>query len=173
MGLFHSDLLRMVTFIFCIYGASLGFMYLIYLSFSGWEFIATPMACVKLGQTYLNRICTLVKRSPLHIEESSSNPEMQGGCLLHCLLYSAQQDVHKLWNRALERVQAGMGNVSGETSGHGPEERAAERSVSAWTPEAAAHFRKTKLIISNQPNHTSNHSYELLLSTIDSHSSFL
>lgn len=115
MGLYHSDLLRMVTFIFCIYGASLGFMYLIYLSFSGREFIATPMACVKLGQTYLNRICTVVKRSPLHIEESSCNPEMQGCCLLHGLLYSAQQDVHELQYRALERGQAGVGNVSGET----------------------------------------------------------
>lgn len=74
-------------------------MHLIYLPFADREFIAIPMDCVKLGQTYLNRIYISVKYSPLHIEDSSSNHEMQG--LSHCLLCSAQQDFHTLQYRAL------------------------------------------------------------------------
>jgi len=44
--IYHTDLLRMLTFIFCIYGANLSFMYLIYHPFSDREFIAIPLACV-------------------------------------------------------------------------------------------------------------------------------
>ncbi|KAL0592767.1 hypothetical protein AAY473_037008 [Plecturocebus cupreus] len=71
-------------------------------------FIATPQACVKLSQAYLDRIGISVECSPLHMEKSSSNCEMWVAAPV--LLCCAWQDVYQLKKgvqTALWEVKAG------------------------------------------------------------------
>lgn len=124
----------MLTFIFCIYGTNLSFMYLIYLPFSDREFTAIPKACVESGQAYLNRIYISVKRSPLHMEESSSSHEMLLVHHLSCALCSRTSTEcnretlmwsRLLWDITQETYLQAMDCV----------DKVDEIGMSDWTPE--------------------------------------
>lgn len=125
-------------------------------------FIATPQACVELGQAYLDRIYISVECSLLHMEKSSSNCEMwvAAPALLCCAwqsVYQSKRGSRPMWGTSKKYLRET--NLQSQTMGY--------RSVSAWTPEAVANRRKMKTMKLKQTKTNQNQSHHNKTTTTD------
>lgn len=144
----------MLTFIFCICGTNLSFMYLIYHPFSGREFIAIPMASVsKAKLIWIGFI--FQSSAPLSTQKKAA-PTVKcratDGCPARTLPGRISMNCNREPRGVQEVWRMSSNHLGRQTSSHGHE--AADRNVSVWTLEAVANLRKTKWSNQIKPNQT-------------------